>query len=318
MAGAASRHPIAVKTNLSLAGGLILLMLFQYFALPLWLLPRDADWGWLLLPIALTTTTYWALVHEAFHNALHPNPHVNTALGRLMAVLFAAPYWPLRFGHLSHHALNGKPSDRPDLYDPHRRSLGWARFLFYLRLFIALYAVELAASFLSFLPRRRVERVVRKIYYEGNPDARRLPDLAVKHLMEPTRMRQIRIDGAMIWIVLIGAFVCYGWNGWMLLLALLGRGLLISFMDNALHYGGPVADVQHAFNGWLPRWAGPLVLHFNLHRTHHARPNLPWSALPGAFVAERQRFDGHFLILPLRQLRGPIPYDPRSGRISAK
>lgn len=305
-AGTAKRHPVATGANLTLAGVLVLLMLFQYFALPLWLLSRDAAWGW-LLPIALTTTTYWALVHEAFHGTLHPDPRVNTRLGRLLAVLFAAPYWPLRFGHLSHHALNGKPSDRPDLYDPGRCSPARARFLFYLRLFIALYAVELAASFLSFLPRRRLERVIRSIYYEGNPDARRLPDLAVKHLMERRRMRQVRVDGALIWVVLIGAFACYGWNGWMLLLALLGRGFLISFMDNALHYGGPVADVQQAYNGWLPRWAGPLVLNFNLHRTHHVHPNLPWTALPRAFADGKQVFHGHFLALPLRQLRGPIP-----------
>ena len=88
------------------------------FVLPLWLLPIDARWGWLLLPIALLTNFFWALHHEAIHGGFQADRQRNLRAGRLMAVLLGSSFHVLRFGHLMHHQYNRNPLDRPDVYEP--------------------------------------------------------------------------------------------------------------------------------------------------------------------------------------------------------
>jgi len=71
-------------------------------------------------------TASWSLVHEAVHGHFHERPAVNKAAGQLLSLLFLAPFDGLCFGHLSHHALNPRASERPEFYDPLHRSGGRA------------------------------------------------------------------------------------------------------------------------------------------------------------------------------------------------
>jgi fatty acid desaturase len=93
---------------------------------------------------------------------------------------------------------------------------------------------------------------------------------------------------------------------WLLALALLGRGFLISFLDNIYHYETPVSDVFYAKNLRLARPLAKLLLNFNLHGIHHVNPAIPWVHLPRAFAIQAGQFQGGYFAAALRQLHGPI------------
>ncbi len=298
---------IPTNTNLLLTVLCVFLNLYQYFVLPLVLLPLGGAWALTLIPVALATTTYWAVLHEAFHGQLHPRRSVNAAAGRIMGILFGAPFHVLRFGHLTHHRLNGTPTDRSEVHDPARTSRLRAALVYYPRLFFGLYGTELLSTVLAFLPRPLLRRVVRRIFYEGHAEAQEVPDRAVDHLAEGARLWQIRLDSMVILAIFGLSAVCYGADWPLLVLVLCARGLMISFLDNAFHYGTPLGDVMSSCNLWLPNALSRLMLNFNLHRVHHRHPSLPWSALHRTFAAEDEKYDGGLLPVMLRQLHGPIP-----------
>lgn len=302
---------IPARCNLALAAAVGLVNLAALFGPPL-LLAAGAGWGAVLtLLFVVATVPHWALIHEAVHGHLHPRPRVNEALGRALAILFAAPFDTLRFGHLSHHALNARPSERPECYDPTVRSRSRATVVFYVRLLFGVYLLELAASLLSLLPRPLLRPVVRRVFYEGEPDAARMADRAERVLLDPGTLARIRTDAVMILCLFGGAGLALG--GWWPLLAaaVLGRGVVVSVLDNAPHYGGPLADPDQGFDTRVPAGLDALVLNSNLHGTHHRHPNLPWTALPAAFRAEGGGYAGSYLVVPLRQLKGPVPAGPR-------
>jgi fatty acid desaturase len=138
-------------------------------------------------------------------------------------------------------------------------------------------------------------------------DARGMPARAERQLLTPERLRRIRVDGALTLLWLGTCTAAYGGAAWVLLLVVLGRGAIVSFMDNAPHYGGKIADPAQGYDMRAPAPIATLVLNTNLHGTHHRNPNLPWTALPQAFAAEAGRYAGSYLLLPWRQLRGPLP-----------
>jgi fatty acid desaturase len=119
-------------------------------------------------------------------------------------------------------------------------------------------------------------------------------------------LREIRFDGVLTLLVLALAFFCYGEMWWLLALALLGRGFLISFFDNIYHYETPVSDVFFAKNLHLPAPLATLLLNFNLHGIHHVNPAIPWIHLPRAFNIQAGRFQGSYFAAALRQLHGPL------------
>jgi fatty acid desaturase len=300
---------IPARANLLVAaaiGGGDLLFLFGVPAL----LAAGHNWAaWLALPFALGTVPHWALIHEAIHGHLHPRAAVNDGAGRLLAILFLAPFDALRFGHLSHHALNARATERPECYDPRVRPWLGAALVFYVRLLCGVYLLELASSLLSLLPRRALRPVVRKVFYDGEPDAGHMADRAERVLLAPGPLRRTRVDSAAAIALLAASAWTYGAAWPVLALALLGRAFLVSFMDNAPHYGGPLADPDQGYDVRAPAGLDRLVLHTNLHGTHHRYPNLPWTALPAAFRADGEGYAGSYLLVPWRQLRGPVPVD---------
>ncbi len=304
---------IPARTNLLVATGLAAGSMTVLFLVP-WLL--DQGHGivtWSLVPFALAAIPHWALVHEAVHRHLCPNPAGNERLGRLLAILFLAPFDALRFGHLSHHALNARASERPEIYDPCRHSHLRAAIEFYARLLGGLNLVEIASGPMSLLPRSLLRPMVRRLFYDGTPDAH-MADRAEHVLLAPTALRRIRHDALAIMTLLGASFIAYGEDWPVLVTALLGRAFVVSIMDNAPHYGGPLGQPDQGYDMHLPRLLARLILHTNLHGTHHRHPNLPWSALPEAFTAERREHEGSFLLRPWRQLGGPVPINAAERR----
>ncbi|HEX2590712.1 MAG TPA: fatty acid desaturase [Rhizomicrobium sp.] len=287
---------------MTLAATLWAIGLFVYYGLPLALLPLSPWFALLLIPAILTTTTNWALMHEAIHNNFHPDGRINNAFGRINGILFGAPYETLKFGHLLHHSINGTPPDRPEYFEPAKQSRLAASLIFYPRLMFGLYAVEVIGAFAVFLPRSVLQKKLTPLFPSESGE-----DRATRYLLDPRRLTQIRIDAAITIALIALAFWCYGAAWPLLALAILARGVLISFADNGYHYEAPIGQgARAAYN--LRLAGGAAILNFNLHQVHHRHPNLPWRALPAAFAADQDTYDGKYFRTMARQLRGPVDY----------
>lgn len=286
--------------------GLLLLFtalaLLQALALPLWLLPADPAWGWLLLLPVLTSNIWWALIHEAIHGVLFDSRSANRLAGRAQAILFGAAFDLLRWGHLLHHALSRTRRERSEVYVAGEDDLPWFTLNYYFRLTGGLYWFEVLGSLIFLLPRSVIGWAARRLASEHNVVA-----TLTDKLLDPVTLRAMRLDGWLILTLYGLAFALYGEYAWMLVLALMGRAFLISVVDNAFHYGTPLEDTKYARNLALPTWAGRLILNFNLHGAHHQRPGLPWWRLPDYHRRSRTGFQGNWICALLHQFRGPIP-----------
>lgn len=298
---------IPARLNLGFVAAVLTANVCLFVVLPLSMEDGRRWLAWLVAPLVLTTVPHWALIHEAIHGHLHPHPRTNDRLGRLLAVLFLSPFDTLRFGHLSHHALNARPTERPDVFDPRRTSRLRATLLYYPRLFFGLFLVELGSGPLSLLPRPLLRPIVRRLFYDGADDAQGMADRAERQLLGPGRLARIRTDAAASLLVVAVGLWLYGGAWPVLVVALLGRAFVVSFLDNAPHYDGPLAEPDQGYDMAAPAPVRFAVLNTNFHGVHHRHPNLPWPALPAAFAAEGRCFHGRYLLTPWRQLRGPIP-----------
>jgi fatty acid desaturase len=300
---AITKKPIGCY-NLRLAWTFIMLNLLQYFVLPLYMLAETALWGLLLLPIVLLTMSYWALIHETFHGVFHHDQAVNNRYGRILCILFGSPFDFLRYGHLMHHRFNRTELDSSEVFDLNKHK--WSAWLrYYFMLFIGLYVLELIGCLLFLLPNRWVHAIARRIICSQD-DNHPAFAIAQRQLLAPDSLARLRTDALFILLLLGSSFYLHGELWPLLLLALTGRGLMISFSDNAFHYGTPLNDRHASFNLALPPWASKLILHFNLHRVHHKYPGLSWHELPAAFARDGETSEGGYVRVSLRQLRGPI------------
>ena len=289
--------------NLTLFIGFVLLHLLVLYVLPI----SGTNQAWfpgisLLVLLALITTPMWALAHEAIHSQLHPSKRFNQYAGRLLCIFFGSPFRLLRHGHLHHHRHSRMEEDRTEIYDAYKDSYISAAIAFYPRLLGGLYLGEVLANFIFLLPRKVLFILLDKVHPAHNGPARAR---AEKELLEANALSELRQDALLIITVYGLAFYCYGILWWQLALVLCIRALLISLVDNSFHYHTPLNDHLYSVNLRLPNWASPLILNFNMHRTHHSHVSLPWHALPSA--TEYKDEDPSFMGGILKQLGGPIP-----------
>ncbi len=96
-----SNLAIPGRLNLTIAG-------VQLVALCsiLWAAGQVHQWRFVfLLAVAygIVMNSGYAMLHEAEHNLLHPDPIVNQSAGALLALFFPAPFHLIRQGHIGHH-----------------------------------------------------------------------------------------------------------------------------------------------------------------------------------------------------------------------
>jgi len=288
--------------NFYLAAGHLLANLYQFFLLPLYLLPLSGWWGLTLVPLALLSNSFWSLIHEAIHDSFHPASRINRLAGRLLSVFFGGPFCVLRLSHLLHHKFNRTPLEGTELYQPERGSRARAGVGYYLQILGGLYLIEAISSWPFFFPRKLLRLLERRFFSRDN-----LSGILWRSLMKDETIREVRLDGAVILALWGVSAVCYGGNWRLLAGALFLRAFLISFLDNVYHYRTPVNDIWYARNLRLPQWTARMLLHFNLHGVHHRSPALPWTLLPEAFAAQSGHYDGDYFVAALRQLSGPVP-----------
>src|SRR5919197_5293714 len=145
--------------NVWLMSAIGLLSLVQLFVLPLWVIPADPAWGWVLLSVPLMTTPFWSLVHEAIHGTLLASRTRSDRCGRAMAIVYGAPFILLKTGHLLHHRFSRTPRERVEIYDPTKTTWAKAAPVYYLRLVIGLYLLEVLSLVLALLPAAALRRL---------------------------------------------------------------------------------------------------------------------------------------------------------------
>ena len=295
---ASARTYGATTTSTVLVAGALGSLALQLYLIPLAGLP-----GWLLIPLALTSTHLWSILHESIHGSLLRDRTWNDRVGRALGIGYGAPFALLKAGHLLHHRFSRTPRERTEVYEPADSTWRKEAPVYYLRLVGGLYLAEVASVVLALAPKRLWHRLRHLLD---------TPDTVTALLFDAItgrRLGQFRADAVLIVLVYAGAFLAYGNRGWMLLLALAGRAFLVSVADNAYHYGTALDEPLEAMNLRLPRPLESFVLAFNLHGVHHKHPGLAWPDLRAAFLAEGGRFDLGWWRAVGRQLRGPIPAD---------
>src|SRR5581483_425010 len=179
---------ISARLNLCLAAFHLLANVFQFFILPLVLLPKSLWWALALLPLAALNNPFWILIHEGIHDMLHPSRRVNRILGRLLSYFFGAPFLVLRLSHLLHHKLNRSLIEATEIYAPERRSWARAALGYFAHIFGGLYLLELASPLMFFLPRAVLRRMEAK-YFTGAD----VPGNLMRGLMRDQPVREMRI-----------------------------------------------------------------------------------------------------------------------------
>ena len=300
----ATKFSIPQTTNVLLAALHISLNIFQLFILPLYFVPRNIRWSLLLIPIAGMSNPCWALIHEAIHDLLHSSTRVNLAIGRWLSIFFGSPFHVLRLTHLSHHKFNRSPLEKgTEIYDPAELSRLKAGFGYYCYILCGLYLLEVFSTFLFLLPPTVFRKLRRRAIDSGNIQEKWL---AAK-FVDPKLIRETRIDG--LAIGLIFGLSVFLYRGHLLIFSsvLMARTFLISFLDNVYHYRTRLHMTISGHNLWLPRVLSGLLLHFNMHRVHHAHPSVPWPKLPEIFARESESFDRNLFAAAIDQLHGPLP-----------
>ncbi|WP_054813161.1 fatty acid desaturase family protein [Nocardia arizonensis] len=287
-----------------LAAAALLVGLCQLFVLPLALLPVDRAWGLALIPITLSTTPFWSLIHEAIHGTLTRRRALNDYAGRALAILYGSPFALLKAGHLLHHRYN-RTRERTEIYDPATSSKLKAAPGYYLRLFGGLYLLEVLALLLALLPAAAIRAFGRRADEPGS-----VAGPVFERLAQDRVLPAFRVDAAAVVVLYTAAFLAYGAYGWMLLAALLGRAFIVSISDNAYHYGTALDAPLDALNLRMPPPMESMALNFNLHGVHHRHPGLRWYELRGAFHEEGGHYDDAWFAAAARQLRGPLALEP--------
>jgi fatty acid desaturase len=295
--------------NVWLMGAVGALSLAQLFVVPLWLIPANPAWGWLLLTVPLMTTPFWSLVHEAIHGTLLASRTRSDRCGRVLAIIYGAPFILLKTGHLLHHRFSRTPRERVEIYDPRKTTWAKAAPVYYLRLVIGLYLLEVLSVALAILPAAVLRRLAVRA---ESPDT--VAGLLLDRIAADRNRGQFHIDAALIVLLYSAAFVAYGSHAWMLALAIVGRAIVVSISDNAYHYGTKLDAPLEAMNLKLAAPLERFALSFNLHDVHHRHPGLRWYELRGQFLAEGSPYHLGWFAAAARQFNGPIRLDASAGR----
>ena len=290
---------VPTTLNLCLAAAHLLANLYQLFILPLFLLPVSPWWLWTLAPLAALNNPFWSLIHEAIHDMFHPSRGVSRAAGRVLGIVFGAPFLVLRLSHLLHHKLNRTPVEATEPYDPATTPKARAACGYFFQVLGGLYLLEFISAWLFFLPRRTLHEMERKRFY-GND----LPGHLMRGLMRDEAITEMRTDGALILVLFALSALSYGAYWPWLVVALVTRAFLISFLDNVYHYGTPINDIFYARNLFLSPPLSAGLLYFNLHGIHHKNPSIPWIGLPAAFRSHAVAFEGNYFTAALDQWGG--------------
>jgi len=285
--------PIPGRLNLAIAAVQVVCL-----CAILWAAGRVHSWGWIaLLSLAygITMNSGYAMLHEAEHNLLHPNPKVNQTVGAVLALFFPAPFHLIRQGHIGHHIRNRSDDEAFDLYFEDEN-----RFWKYVQLYGTLTGMFWALIFLTNFVVLVRPSIITPRYTRFNR-----PTEAFLESLNPKYRRLIQLEA--LAAILLHAALIYFWQIPLLayLAVLFGFGFTWSAMQYAHHYGTERHVQKGAMNLKTFRWLDRVWLNHNWHLNHHMHPTVPWIHLPSLSAEEEAR--GSLLRAYLREWRGPQP-----------
>jgi len=293
-----------IPEGLNLAISTIVLLIYLSLFLGVSLLAGRQFWLFALVVVGflIATPALWGLVHEGIHGRLFRHRFANRTASRVLSVLLGFSFDAVQFGHLLHHRYNGHKYDRPDraiALEPAWKS--WARH--WVHLLGGHYLFTALVSMVAFAPARLRQSALHRGISGAEPDVSAMRRIALTWFCHPVRIHRIRIDCIASILLILLLALHYAEFLQVLALALYGRAFLYSTLDNLPHYGVHGRGDLAARNLSLPRWASFLVLHHNLHRVHHLRPELPWRTVPVYF--REGDTEGNYLLAAIRQFSGP-------------
>ena len=296
-----AKTEITTGLNSLFTAGIIASILLQLIVLPLYLLPMNLNWAWLILPLGLLTPMMWGLIHEAIHGLLNPEKKLNEYLGRALAILFGASFHVLTYGHLMHHRLNRHWES--EYYDPSKPGAWKKKIAYYAHLLGGLYVLEVASSIaFAFFPQTLGKAIIRN---KAQDEPMRIA--GERYFLKPERITKMRTDMGLVIAIYTVSMLLYG-AYWPYLLLVVGlRALIVSMLDNIYHYGTPTDNSIAAYEVSVSKPLGMFLLNMNHHNTHHRNALIPWAHLPKRFDQNRGIFEGTFLRSLFGQFLGPQP-----------
>ena len=257
--------------------------------------------GWigvvcLAIAYGIVMNSAYAMVHEAEHNLLHENRHVNNACGVVLALFFPAPFHLIRQGHLGHHMRNRSDDEAFDIYfEGDNIILIQAQFygiltgMFWVMILLSNVIAAIYPQMLS------SESAYKKKFDK--------PTNALLETLNPKYLIHIRLEAIAIFIIhgaLMGIFYI---SFWKYLAVLFGFGFMWSAMQYVHHYGTE-RDVQRgAMNLRTFALLDCIWLNHNWHLRHHLHPTVPWIYLPKIYKGQREQRDNMFITY-LKMWRG--------------
>lgn len=256
-------YPIPARLNLAIAAGVCLgcaTLLGQAGRV-------ESLWGVAVLACCygIVMNTGYAIIHEAEHDLLHPNQHVNDFAGAIVSIFFPSSYHLRRFGHIGHHLRNRTDDEAFDLYFPEDNAI-WKHLQFYGILTGFFWLVIFLSNFAAAISPRLL---CKKLSFDR-------PTAALQETFNPQQFVRIRIEAiavisfhAVMLLVFKIPFLKY-------FAVMAGFGILWSTLQY-LHHFGAVRDVQRgAWNVRIWRALDALWLNHGWHLNHHLHPTVPW------------------------------------------
>lgn len=214
--------------------------------------------------------TGYALLHEAAHDNLHPDPRLNHGLGVLVGLFFPVPFSVLRTTHQGHHLRNRTDFEMFDLYYP--TDSAWLRRLQWYGTLCGLFwplvplGTLLVAACPTLLQLPLFARLRSTSYLLGDIQAREI--------------RAVRSEGALILLL----FAALGWLTRADPGALLVPYACFAFNWSTRQYIGHAFTRRHVIEGAWNLRHNPLMsavlLHGEYDLNHHRRPDVSWLYLP--------------------------------------
>lgn len=287
-------------TNVLLLAAALAVALLQFFAAPL-VMPSGIGgvFGIVALCI-LATPLHWGLMHESIHGSLFEDSAANRRVGRVLGCFLCLSWDVMRFGHLLHHSQNRHGFDRPEAVPP-GRSRVLAAVPYFFKLLGGHALVSAVSSVLLALPFSVAKHLI--------PRAEPVGTAARRAFGRPDRQIRIRADLVATILLLVCACLCWRARWPVFAAAVAARFVVLSLLDNAPHYGTALDSGVYARNTRVPRFLDWLIMGHNFHGVHHGATGLKWHELRPAFVRKSTAYEGTWVLMVLRQFRGPVYLD---------
>jgi fatty acid desaturase len=260
--------PVPDRLNLALV-----LLVFLAATGLLWLASAVEN-GYLTVGVAVVFSyvllTNYALLHEATHGNLQSSPRRNYALGVLAGFLFPIPFSMICLTHQGHHLHNRTDAEMFDLYYPNDN-----RVVKYVRWYGILCGffwplIPLGAVLFSIAPARLRERIFAQPQTTGYmfSDVRHSAVWAVR----------AELLGIVIFFAALHFLLGLRWGPTLICYACFS--LNWSTRQYVGHAFSKRDIIDGAWNLRHNRVMSWLLLHGELDKTHHRRPDVSWYYLP--------------------------------------